>query len=462
MLVVDDNPSVLDLVGRLAVRAGFEVLPCAGGREALEFLESRKAHLAFVDVNMPDISGLEVLKTIRDVDPRCHVVVMSGNVSIDTAVEAIKRGAIDFLSKPFDFARLREILETERQEIARRLRLLAQEARLLEDREFCGMIGRSAAMLGVFALIRRVAPHSRAALVTGETGTGKELVARALHALGPRRAGPFVAINCSAVVETLFESELFGHRRGAFTGAVDNKVGVFGRADRGVLFLDEIGDLPLSLQAKLLRVLETGEVQRVGEITGRTVDVCVVASTNRLLRDDISAGRFRDDLYYRLNVIEIHLPPLCDRREDIPLLVAAFIRDCAARVHKPIVGTTAGAERLLLSAAWAGNVRELRNVIERACILAESEFITERELTPVMGQLTQPAAPQRGTTAAATATQDADDSLSALERERIVEVMARTKGNKVMAARILGLSRRALYRRLERYGIEPGPRTRWE
>ena len=246
------------------------------------------------------------------------------------------------------------------------------------------MIGRGPAMQELFGLIRRLAPHVRTALISGETGTGKELVARALHRTGPRRDRRFVTVNCSAVVETLFESELFGHVRGAFTGATEHKPGLFESADDGTLFLDEIGELPLTVQAKLLRVLELGEVHRVGSLDPRKVDVHVIAATNRDLRAEVAAGRFRSDLYYRLNVVEVRLPPLRDRREDIPYLTAAFVRDTAERLQKALVGLTPGAERILGAAAWDGNVRELRNAIERACILADGDFITERELAVSM------------------------------------------------------------------------------
>ncbi|MSO30729.1 MAG: sigma-54-dependent Fis family transcriptional regulator [Acidobacteria bacterium] len=332
-----------------------------------------------------------------------------------------------------------------------------RNCRLVRDLEFCGMIGRSAVMEEVFGLIRHTAPHARSALLTGETGTGKELVAHALHMLGPRRAGPFLTINCSAVVETLFESELFGHRRGAFTGAVDNKVGLFERANGGTLFLDEMGELPMSMQAKLLRVLETGEVPRVGDVTTHRVDVRVIAATNRRLRDEVAAGRFRSDLFYRLNLIEIELPPQRDRREDIPLLAATFVQQSAERLGKRVVGTTSGAERLLVAAPWDGNVRELRNVIERACILADTEFLTEREIQsglPHASSLGATAAvpPQAGGPAAPAAN-ESSDSLVAFERAHVQRVLDEVKGNKSAAASRLGLSRRALYRRLGRLGL---------
>jgi two-component system response regulator HydG len=291
-------------------------------------------------------------------------------------------------------------------------------------------------------------------LITGETGTGKELVARALHRSGPRSGKRFVAINCSAVVETLFESELFGHCRGAFTGATDNKPGLFEVANGGTLFLDEIGELPAVMQAKLLRVLETGEVQRVGSVSPVKVDVHVIAATNRDLRAESTAGRFRSDLFYRLNVVELSVPALRQRREDIPYLTAAFIRESATRLNKKITGLTPSAERSLTSGAWDGNVRELRNVVERACILADSEFISERDFTSSLSQaaaLAQPVAvvPLRDPGEAGGTT----DTLSAVERDHIMDVLARAGGNKAKAARMLGLDRRSLYRRLEAYGI---------
>jgi DNA-binding NtrC family response regulator len=294
----------------------------------------------------------------------------------------------------------------------------------------------------------------RTALVTGETGTGKELVARGLHRMGPRKDKRFVTVNCSAVVETLFESELFGHVRGAFTGATDNKPGLFELADGGTLFLDEIGELPLTVQAKLLRVLELGEVHRVGSLESRRVNVHVVAATNRDLRQEVATGRFRSDLYYRLNVVEVKLPALRDRREDIPYLTAAFVRETAERLLKPLVGLTPGAERLLGMAPWDGNVRELRNVIERACILADGDFITERELAVSMPPVT--CAPPHAAPAGVTGEEEpaaTDDLLITVEREHIQRALMRAHGNKKAAARMLGLSRRALYRRLERLDL---------
>jgi DNA-binding NtrC family response regulator len=456
LVVIDDEQGILDVVSRFAQRAGYEALACSTGRDAIAQLQVRRADLVMVDLRMPDLGGLDVLRAIREIDPRCQAVLMTGYASVETAVEAIKLGATDYLSKPLDFTRLEQLLAGVRDDLERRRNLLSIESDVARRLEFCGMIGRGPVMQELFGMIRRLAPHVRTALVTGETGTGKELVARALHTLGPRRDRRFVTVNCSAVVETLFESELFGHVRGAFTGATENKQGLFELADNGTLFLDEIGELPASVQAKLLRVLELGEVHRVGSLEPRKVNVHVVAATNRDLRAEVAAGRFRSDLYYRLNIVEVKLPALRDRREDIPYLTAAFVRETSERLQKPLAGLTPGAERVLGMAVWDGNVRELRNVIERACILADGDSITERELAVSMPVLTYATPRPAGAGPAGTPAGDAlpaDDLLVTVEREHIQRALVRAHGNKKAAARMLGLSRRALYRRLERLDL---------
>jgi len=312
------------------------------------------------------------------------------------------------------------------------------------------MVGRGALMRQLFALIRRSARYLRTALVTGETGTGKELVARALHDLGPRAARRFMAVNCSAVVDTLFESELFGHERGAFTGATCRTVGFFEAADGGTLFLDEIGELSLAMQAKLLRAIETGEVQRVGSLQTHRVDVRVVTATNRNLDQEVAAGRFRSDLLYRLNALEFHVPPLRDRREDIPDLTGAFIRECAARLNKRVSGVTSIAEEQLLGYRWPGNVRELKNAIEHACILADSCVLMDEHL-PHAIRAGQPESREirsdrkRG--------DEPRYTLACLEGDHVLRTLADAGGNKNLAAQMLGISRFALYRKLNR--LEP-------
>jgi two-component system, NtrC family, response regulator HydG len=453
LLVIDDEPGMLALVERVVRSTGFKTILHTSAREALAMLPSESADAALVDLQMPELGGLDVLRAIRQAQPQCGVILMTAHASVDSAIEAVKLGALDYLTKPLDIERLRQLLTDVREDVERRAELLASESATAKRMELCGMIGRSALMQQLFGLVRRIAPHARAALVTGETGAGKEGVARAVHQLGPRRSKRFVTVNCSAVVETLFESELFGHARGAFTGATDNKIGMFEAADGGTIFLDEIGELPPAVQAKLLRVLETGEVQRVGSLQPRKVDVRIVAATNRDLRAEVDAGRFRSDLFYRLNVVELSVPPLRDRREDIPYLTAAFVKEFSQRFEKGIEGVSPAAERILMSGNWPGNVRELRNVLERACILSDGRTLNERDVEAAMpsARETQPAADERG------------GDLGAIEKEHIVRVLADVRGNKLEAARRLGISRRTLYRRLERHGLmEPAAVTRSE
>ncbi len=449
LLVVDDEQPILEVVDRLGRRAGFEVIACAGGMQALAELSTRHADVALVDLRMPDLGGLDVIRAVRDMDPRCQTVLMTGFATVESAVEAIKLGASDYVSKPLDLARLERLLTDVRGDIEHRRTVLAIESELAKRLEFCGMVGRAPVMQELFAMVRRLAPHVRTALVSGETGTGKELVARALHRTGPRGDKRFVTVNCSAVVESLFESDVFGHVRGAFTGATETKAGLFELADGGTLFLDDIGELPLSLQGKLLRALESGEITRVGSLESRRVDVQVFAASSGDLRGEVAAGRFRSDLYYRLNVVEIRVPPLRERREDIPYLTAAFLRDVTERLQKPVAGLTPAAERLLASGYWEGNIRELRNVIERACILVDGELISERELAVSMPA--RPAAPKAVPEGHSEVSER--DLLATVERDHIQRALVRAGGNKKAAAKMLGLSRRALYRRLERLDL---------
>jgi len=449
LLVVDDEPGVIALIERFARGRDFDVIAHGGGRRLLAELPALAPDVALVDLRMPDVGGLDVLRAIHQAHPTCAVILMTAHASVDSAIEAVKLGALDYISKPIDFARLDELLAGVRHGIKRRLDLLAADGDLANRFEFCGMIGRSPLMQELFDRIRRLAPHVRTVLVFGETGTGKELAARAFHDLGPRRDRKFVAFNCSAVVETLFESEFFGHTRGAFTGAHEAKAGLFELADGGTLFLDEVGELPAAMQAKLLRVVEYGEVQRVGGTAPKKVDLRIVAATNRNLSDEVAAGRFRQDLYYRLNVVEIALPPLRERPEDIPYLTAAFIREFAKAFQKPLGGITPGAERLLCRASWPGNIRELRNTLERACMLCEGRMLSERDIESALarGQKdtgAQPVGSPRGNVGAA------DEPL---DRDRVERALHQVGGNRSAAARLLGVSRRALYRRLDSFGL---------
>lgn len=457
LLIVDDDPGIRMVVERFVSPLGFEVLYSSSGQEALARLPTLRPAVAMVDLQMPELGGIDVLKAVRIQEPDCQVILMTGAASVDTAIEAVKAGALDYLSKPFDFDRLREVLIGVLDEIHQREKLLQVDSDVATHVEFHGMVGRSLAMQEVFSSIRRFAPHSRTVLITGETGTGKELAAKALHEVGPRRTRRFHTINCAAVVETLFESELFGHVRGAFTGAGEHKVGLFEHAHEGTLFLDEAGELPLALQAKLLRAVEYGEIQRVGSLETRRVDVRVIAATNRDLREDVAAGRFRADLFYRLSIIELHLPALRDRREDIRYLIARFVRDISQQVERTITEVSPAAERRLQEASWPGNIRELRNVIERACILGDGRVLSERDIELAMAApkpLAQPA-PVPVVAAAAAPPADGTDVnlLTTAQREQIERVLRDVAGNKAEAAKRLGVSRRSLYRWLDRLNL---------
>jgi two-component system, NtrC family, response regulator HydG len=453
LLVVGRDPAILPLIDRFADELGFHVERAESGKVALESLAAMKPDGAVVDVGHSEVDGMTILHEIKAADPQSQVILMTAAATVDSAIEAIKSGALDYITKPCDPDRLRELLITVRKTIERRETLLRLDADVARQFEFYGLIGRSPGMQELFDSVRRFAPYARTVLVTGETGTGKELVAKALHRLGPRKEKKLITVNCSAVVETLFESELFGHMRGAFTGATDTKVGLFEHANNGTIFLDEIGELPPPLQAKMLRAVELGEVQRVGSLESRRADVYAIAATNRDLRAESKTGKFRSDLYFRLSMIEIHIPPLRDRREDIPYLTAAFVREFATRLQRPIKGITPAAERLLQTAPWPGNVRELRNVIERACILSDSRIVTERELASAMSVNLptdgEPAEPEAQALDA-----DADPALmSTAQREQIKKVLSQVRGNKAAAAKQLGMSRRSLYRWLDRLGI---------
>jgi DNA-binding NtrC family response regulator len=447
LLLVDDEPPIRAVITRFAERYCFDIIACADGREAIEVVKTHHIDVALIDVRLPHVGGMEILTAIRGLVPECQVILMTGSSDIASAIEAIRLGAMDYLSKPINFDRLSELF-TEVCEIAI-ARATASPA--AEVPVFHGMIGASTEMTDVVTAIRRLAPYARMALITGETGTGKELAARALHAVGPRAAERLVTINCSALVETLFESELFGHVKGAFTGASADKPGLFEEAHRGTLFLDEIGELPLAMQSKLLRVLEGGELLRVGALTPRLVDVHVIAATSRNLRAEVAAGRFRQDLLFRINMIEIPLPPLRARRDDILPLARAFLARFSVQVRKNLKDFAPRAEAALRGAQWPGNVRQLRNVVERACIVADGEVIDLVDLTLATSAKSPAAA--SGVSGGVGAAPVVRRTLAGIEREQMVQALADSAGNKAKAADALGISRRAFYRRLERHGL---------
>ncbi|HXM46164.1 MAG TPA: sigma-54 dependent transcriptional regulator [Bryobacteraceae bacterium] len=448
LLAIDDDPQSLELVSEALSANGLEVLTADDPESGLELVRRERPAIVLSDIVMPKMSGMELLSRILEVDPATDVILMTAHYSTDAAVEAIKKGACDYLTKPISLAVLRERVGKLAADARRRQRASQLDSELMDTCQFEGMIGRSPLMWEMFAQIRRVAPHYRACTVTGPTGTGKELVAHALHRLS-QASGPMVVCNCSAVVETLFESELFGHVKGAFTGADSNKMGLFEYAHGGTLFLDEIGDMPPSTQAKLLRVLQNREVQRVGSLTARQVDVRVVAATNHDLRAQIAEKRFREDLYYRLSMVEIQTPPLADRKEDLPLLERFFIRKFAAQYKKPVESLTPRAQILLARHSWPGNVRELENVIGHACMLACGEVVDVADLPQYMRQ------GMAGASLQAAQPTNADGSLSFDEQERrvIEEALDRAGGNQVHAARLLGITRDKLRYKIKKHSL---------
>ena len=459
LVVIDDNPGSLEFVSTALERDGVEVLTASDPEQGLELVYSRRPQIVMTDLVMPKMSGLDVLDRIMDFDPSTEVILMTAHYTTETAVEAIRKGASDYLNKPVSLAVLRERVgklvdtEVQRQQIAR------VDDNLMHAAKFEGIVGRSPQMWEMFSRVRRIAPHYRAALVTGETGTGKDLVAQALHKLS-RVPGKFVVLNCSAVVETLFESELFGHVRGAFTGADRDKPGLFEHATGGTLFLDEIGDMPLATQAKLLRALQNQEVLRVGSLTPQKVDVRVVAATNKDLRKEIVDRNFREDLFYRLSMVEIKVPPLIERMEDLPLLTRHFLDKFSEQYGKQIRGLTQRAQILLNRYHWPGNVRELENVIGHASMMTMSEMIDVGDLPPAIqhASLPLPSSPQL--THAAHTVQDngnpnAETGMSFEEHEKqlLVQALTQAGGNQSKAARQLRIGRDALRYKMKKYGM---------
>jgi len=437
LLIVDDDAEFRETLGNRFARHGVEVQSAAGGEEALGLAQRRNFDVAIFDMMMPGMSGLALLQRFKAEYPECEVILLTGQGSIETAVEAMKLGAYDYLQKPFPLKELETVAAKafDRRKLRKENHQL--KTLLVRSRPTAQMIGQSAAMREVFRLIERAGPSDKAILIQGESGTGKELVARALHQHSQRADQPMVVINCAALPEALLESELFGHERGAFTGAVAAKPGLFEVADGSTLFIDEIGELPGSLQAKLLRVLEDGSLRRIGSVQERRVSVRLLAATNRCLAREVEAGRFREDLYYRINVMSLELPPLRQRQGDVSLLVDHFLG--------PHWEIEPAARECLERYSWPGNVRQLINALERAKILCDGESIRVCDLPR---EVTSPPASDTPGEAAFIS-----DDLAAIQRNKVIEVLRREAGNKSRAARVLGIDRRRLYRLLEKFAI---------
>jgi DNA-binding NtrC family response regulator len=453
LVIIDDNPGSLELLSNALAQDDLEIFVASDPKAGLHLVYDRHPQIVLTDLVMPGISGMEVLDRIVEFDPSTDVILMTAHYSTESAVEAIRKGASDYMNKPISIATLRERVGALVEDSRRRQRTLQLEDDLLHGSEFQGIVGNSPLMWDMYSRIRRVAPHYRTVLVTGATGSGKELVARALHRLSPVALGHYVVLNCSAVVETLFESELFGHIKGAFTGATQDKVGMFEHAHGGTLFLDEIGDMPLATQAKLLRALQHQEIQRVGSLAARKVDVRVIAATHRNLHAAIAEKQFREDLYYRLSMVEIRVPTLLDRKEDLPLLQRSFISKFAAQYGKTVRGLTPRAQILLARHSWPGNVRELENVIGHACIMVIGDTIDVRDLPEYLWDSNTSAAVPAAGRSDAPASAAEVGSLEEHERRLIVHALETAGGNQSQAARLLRVGRDALRYKLRKHNI---------
>ena len=448
LVIIDDNPGSLELLSSALAQDGLNISIASDPEAGLDLVHDLHPQIVLTDLVMPALSGMEVLERVMEFDPSIDVILMTAHYSTESAVEAIRKGASDYLNKPISIATLRQRIGRLVDEARRRQRALQIEGELLAGCEFEGILGNSPLMWDLFSKIRRIAPHFRTVLVTGETGSGKDLVARALHRLSPASVGRYVVLNCSAVVETLFESELFGHVKGAFTGATQDKMGMFEHAHGGTLFLDEIGDMPLATQAKLLRALQHQEIQRVGSLAARKVDVRVIAATHRDLHEAIEQKQFREDLYYRLAMVEVHVPRLPDRKEDLPLLERSFIAKFAAQYGKTVRGLTPRAQILLGRHSWPGNVRELENVIGHACMMALSDTIDVPDLPEYLWEADE----RRGASVEPGPT-GGGASLEDHERRLIAQALETAGGNQTQAARLLRIGRDALRYKVKKYGL---------
>jgi DNA-binding NtrC family response regulator len=442
ILIVDDEESFRAHLMRLFVRRGYAVADAANGAEALALAEQRQFDVVLLDIVLPGLDGIEVLRTLKERASETQVIMMTGNATVSNAIASMKLGAYDYLTKPFEFEELFILIERACELSALRQESKALHLELDRQRQFDEFVGSESKTLAVLALLEKVAPTDSTVLITGETGTGKELIAKAIHRQSLRHSKPFVVANCSAMQETLLESEMFGYEKGAFTGAVKNKSGLIEVANTGTIFLDEVGDLQPNLQIKLLRFLENGEFRPVGSTHSRRADVRVIAATNRDVKKLMGEEKFREDLFYRLNVINIQLPPLRERRDDVEALVDYFLKKMCATMGKCVTHLEKDALEALKQYDWPGNVRELENVIERAVILASANAITIDDLPADLIHPTAFSLPQSN-----------DNSLAAIERDHILKILTETSGNKAKAARILGITKKTLYAKLHQYAL---------
>jgi two-component system response regulator HydG len=446
LLVVDDEPSNLESLERIFAREGLGVVTAPDGKEGLELLRKRRIDVLLTDLMMPGVSGVDLLKATRQISPETEVVLMTAYGTVETAVEAMREGAYDFITKPLKRAHVVRVVEKalEKQSLLVENRALKVQ---LEATKRKPIVGQSLTIRRTMEVVQQAAPSAATVLLLGESGTGKELLARQIHELSPRAGRPFVPVNCAAIPEGILEGELFGYEKGAFTGAVTRRDGRFAHADGGTLFLDEIGEIPQSVQVKLLRVLQEGEIERLGG-KAQKIDIRLVAATNKDLRRAVAEGRFREDLFYRLNVIAVNVPPLRDRRDDVPLLVDHFLSRYREKNAKSISGCTRAAMDALASYDWPGNVRELENAIERAVVLTKSNVIDVDDLPrEVLGAPPLAMGPRALSFEIGT-------PLEEIELRVIHETLRHTKGDKKLAAQLLGIATRTIYRKLDPGGEE--------
>ena len=471
LLLIDDEEDVRYSLQRILANEGIELATAASGEEGLKVIPKFKPDLVLMDVRMTGMTGLETLRKIRQSDPKLLVILMTAYGTTQTAIEAMKLGAYDYLLKPFDIPKLKELINNALK-AARDMKQVVSYEPLLQSEDYeQGIIGRSGPMQQVFKLVGQIAATDTTALITGESGTGKELAARAIYHHSDRATQPFLAVNCAAIPEQLLESELFGHERGAFTGATVQRIGKFEQCDKGTIFLDEIGDMTPATQTKILRVLQSGTFERVGGNSPLKVDVRVIAATNKPLEAAVAAKQFREDLFYRLNVVRIHLPPLRDRRDDIPLLVNYFLEKIAREQGRKPKSIATAAEKLLEKYHWPGNVRELENAIRRAHVLAKSDALLPGDLPPEISGATDSASLAPSSVAASDATGGDAATLArqlfqiakrdpklkvipAVERELVIQALKETDNNQVHAAKLLGITRATLRKRIEKFGIQ--------
>src|ERR1700674_4745583 len=448
VLIVEDDAAARVGLVQLVKSWGFVAESASDGEDALVKVTSFRPSIVISDLVMPRMDGLALLRALQSQEADVTTLLLTAMGTVETAVEAMKEGAYDYLTKPVDIQRLKVLLDkiVERQETLREVKTLRRQLR--EHGTFGPMTGNSPEMRKIYHVIEQAAPTGASVLITGESGTGKELVSQTIHRLSPRASFPFVAINCAAIPETLLESEIFGHEKGAFTGAADRRPGCFELADRGTLFLDEIGEMTPTTQVKLLRVLQERKFRRLGGRTEQSVDVRVIAATNTDPMDAVQSGKLREDLYYRLNVFAFRLPPLRERKEDLPLLIQAFINEFNTRNQKSIAGVDHQAMRIIEQYSWPGNVRELRNVIERATILSAGPFIEPRHLPPALSDAPPPPHQPQVALAPGTTVEEA-------ERRLIVMTLEHTRDNKTRAAEILGISLKTLHNKLNKLRLRP-------